>query len=451
VVAETFTWHDQQNLAPERIEAFAGYVEMIATSPIQTVRLRQNRRHPLHDELARFNQLGTETSSRESRRNEEAADDVVPVYQNEFWTSKQRAANRLHEISYRACFKPQLPRFFIERLTKPGDVVFDPFMGRGTTLLEAALLGRIAAGSDINLLCRKLIAPRLNPPTILEVQDRLAKIDFDSKAKTPGDLLVFYHPRTLQQLCSLRSHLLKREKRHLLDSVDEWIQMVALNRLTGHSPGFFSVYTLPPNQAVSIASQLRINQRLGQKPEFRSVPDLILTKTKSLIGNLSEAERKTLRGSGAKAKILVRSCEHLPEISDDSINLVVTSPPFLNVVDYASDNWLRNWFVGLNENATQFIIHKKLADWEASMGRVLLELHRILRPGGWIAFEVGEIQRGKIQLEDSVISTGMAAGLEPELVLINSQQFTKTANCWGIRNNDLGTNTNRVVLFQKPF
>ena len=68
--------------------------------------------------------------------------DGIPVFANEFWTSKQRAAHSLHEISYRACFKPQLPRFFIERLTEPGDVVFDPFMGRGTTLLEAVLLGR---------------------------------------------------------------------------------------------------------------------------------------------------------------------------------------------------------------------------------------------------------------------------------------------------------------------
>ena len=63
----------------------------------------------------------------------------VPVLVNEFWTAKQRAAHSLHEISYRACFKAQLPRFFITRLTDPGDVVFDPFMGRGTTLLEAAV------------------------------------------------------------------------------------------------------------------------------------------------------------------------------------------------------------------------------------------------------------------------------------------------------------------------
>ena len=42
---------------------------------------------------------------------------------NEFWTSGQRQAHSIHEVSYRACFKPQLPEFFIERLTRPGDAV----------------------------------------------------------------------------------------------------------------------------------------------------------------------------------------------------------------------------------------------------------------------------------------------------------------------------------------
>ncbi|HEY0285095.1 MAG TPA: DNA methyltransferase, partial [Vicinamibacterales bacterium] len=77
---------------------------------------------------------------------------VVETFVNEFWTSKQRVANSLHEVSYRACFKPQLPRFFIDRFTAPGDVVYDPFMGRGTTVIEAALAGRTPAGCDINPL-----------------------------------------------------------------------------------------------------------------------------------------------------------------------------------------------------------------------------------------------------------------------------------------------------------
>ena len=85
---------------------------------------------------------------------------VVPYFVNEFWTAKQRVANSLHEVSYRACFNPQLPRFFIERLTEPGGRVYDPFMGRGTTLIEAALLDRVPLGCDVNPLSRLLCEPR---------------------------------------------------------------------------------------------------------------------------------------------------------------------------------------------------------------------------------------------------------------------------------------------------
>jgi hypothetical protein len=370
----------------------------------------------------------------------------VPLYQNEFWTARQRVAHRLHEVSYRACFKPQLPRFFIERLTRRGDVVFDPFMGRGTTLLEAALLGRTPAGCDANPLGRMLVAPRLNPPTVSEVQTRLETINFDIDAETREDLLVFYHPNTLRQLCALRAYLIDREP---LDAVDQWIRMIALNRLTGHSSGFFSVYTMPPNQAVSIESQIRINARLGQQPEFRSVPKLIASKTKRLLGALDSGARQTLSSANAAAKVLACRCESVPEIASDSVTLAVTSPPFLKVVDYAGDNWLRCWFANIDPASVQLSIHGSILAWEASMTEALSEVKRLLLPGGWVAFEVGEVERGTIRLETAVLSAGQAAGLHPELVLINSQKFTKTANCWGVQNNSRGTNSNRIVLFRK--
>src|SRR5207248_7997310 len=121
----------------------------------------------------------------------------VPAFVNEFWTAKQRQANSLHEVSYRACFKPQLPRFFIERLTQPGDVVYDPFMGRGTTVLEAALLGRVPFGCDINPLSIVLTRPRLAPPFLDEVAERLGQINLADADEFPEDLLVFFHPDTL--------------------------------------------------------------------------------------------------------------------------------------------------------------------------------------------------------------------------------------------------------------
>ncbi len=66
------------------------------------------------------------------------------------------------------------------------------------------------------------------------------------------------------------------------------------------------------------------------------------------------------------------------------------------------------------------------------------ELYRITRPGGWVAFEVGEVRRGSVRLEEIVAPLGTAAGFGCEAVLINAQQFTKTANIWGISNNQHG-------------
>ena len=132
------------------------------------------------------------------------------------------------------------------------------------------------------------------------------------------------------------------------------------------------------------------------------------------------------------------------------MDLVVTSPPFLTVVNYRGDNWLRCWFCGIDPDAVHLTVLRSLDHWQAAMTRVFRELHRVLTPGGLVAFEVGEVRKGTIKLEEAVIPSAVAAGLEPVFVLINTQEFTKTANVWGVSNNRVGTNTNRVVLLRKP-
>src|SRR5438445_7625848 len=165
---------------------------------------RHRSRASFLDELASFREFQTSTDVKSFGE----CKDAVPVFINEFWTSKQRAASSLHEISYRACFKPQLPRFFIERLTAANDMVYDPFLGRGTTMIEAALLGRRVAGCDINPLSSILTAPRLHPPTVRDVRARLADLDWNYEDELNEELLTFYHPDTLREICALRSHLL---------------------------------------------------------------------------------------------------------------------------------------------------------------------------------------------------------------------------------------------------
>ena len=397
----------------------------------------------LKRELADFNAFGQNTIVTST----ETEQIRLETYVNEFWTAKQRAANALHEISYRACFKPQLPRFFIERLTTPGDAVYDPFAGRGTTLIESALLGRVPIGCDINPLSSIMTLPRLKPPTIDQVADRLSHIELEDIDEYPEELLVFYHPETLKQICSLKKYLI--EKAGKLDWIDQWIRLVALSRLTGHSSGFFSVYTLPPNQAVSVDSQKKINQKRNQEPPVRDIKNLIFKKTHALLKHCDNHTQHTLTSVFPQAKFLTQPSHSVPEIASNSVSLVVTSPPFLDIVNYAQDNWLRCWFCGIDPATVPITMARKVEQWQREMTKVFLELERILEPGGHIAFEVGEVRHGKIKLEEAVIPCGIEAGLTPLLVLINDQKFTKTANVWGVDNTTKGTNTNRVVVFKK--
>jgi hypothetical protein len=375
----------------------------------------------------------------------------IPKFINEYWTSRQRQSSSIHEISYRACFKAQLPRFFIQLLTLPGDIVYDPFSGRGTTVIEAGILDRKVIANDINPLSRIIAYPRLSIPEIEIINARIDAIPVDRTLKADLDLSMFYHSKTEAEIISIKQYLEDKRRSGREDDVDRWIRMVATNRLTGHSPGFFSVYTLPPNQAVLPESQIKINKRRNQKPDYRDTKKIIKRKTKSLMRNINLTEITSLKKASKTALFLEKNAGHTHEIENNSVTLTVTSPPFLDVVQYSKDNWLRCWFNGIDtlEIEGQITMSKTLDEWSGVMEQVFYELYRLTKPGGWVAFEVGEVRKGKINLEEYVIPLGLHAGFECFGVIINFQKFTKTSNIWGIKNNRFGTNTNRIALFFK--
>jgi hypothetical protein len=227
--------------------------------------------------------------------------------------------------------------------------------------------------------------------------------------------------------------------------------MVATNRLTGHSSGFFSVYTLPPNQAASQKDQKRINEKRGQKPEYRDVKAIILKKTKSLLKDLTTDQISMLDATSRFALFFSSDAANVSKIETGSVRLTVTSPPFLDIVEYSKDNWLRSWFNDIDAGlvASKITMAKTLAQWTGAMQRVFHELYRVTAIGGYVAFEVGEVRKAKVRLEDCVVPVGMSAGFHCIAIMVNEQRFTKTSNIWGISNNTSGTNTNRIVVFRK--
>ncbi len=371
----------------------------------------------------------------------------------EFWTSKQRQGNSIHEISYRACFKSQLPLFFIEKLTNTKSVTFDPFMGRGTTVVESVLNGRRSIGMDVNPLSEILTFPRINIPEVKDIFDRLDSIELQERAKAEIDLSMFYHPDTESELVSLKDYLSYRKEEEQEDNIDKWIRMVATNRLTGHSSGFFSVYTLPPNQATSQEDQIRINEKRNQKPEYRSIKEIIRKKTLSLQKDISsEYMINEINSVGSKSELLVEDSRFASKyINAESIDLTVTSPPFLNIVQYSKDNWLRCWFnnIDIKNIEKNIFITPNLERWRQFIRTILEQLFIITKKGGYVAFEVGEVKNGTINLDEYVALDGIASGFDVIGIFVNKQQFTKTSNIWGVKNQTKGTNTNRIVLLNK--
>jgi hypothetical protein len=381
----------------------------------------------------------------------DVAGQSIPRFIGEFWTSQQRQALSLHEVSYRACFKPQLPRFFIEYLTNEGDIVYDPFSGRGTTVLEAGLLGRKAIANDVNPLSAILSKPRFFPPELEGLMKRLDGIPINDTAEADIDLSMFYHPKTESEIVSLKEYLDERCESGTEDHIDRWIRMVATNRLTGHSKGFFSVYTLPPNQAVSADSQRKINSKMQQTPEHRDTRVIIYKKSKTLLSGVTQNDRTMLERSGDTARFLTVDARETKTITSNTVQLTVTSPPFLDIVDYVQDNWLRCWFNNLDaeEIAKRITLSRTLEEWSAVMFGVFRELYRMTKPRGFVAFEVGEVRNKQIRLDEHVVPLGVKAGFSCVGIMINEQHFTKTSNIWGIDNNEKGTNSNRIVIFRK--
>src|ERR1035437_78928 len=94
------------------------------------------------------------------------------------WKDQQRLwAHSFHPMcSYLASFPASLVHAFIARYSRPGDVVLDPFSGRGTTPLQACAEGRIGVGNDLNPFAHILTAAKVDPPTKADVRTRGAVV-----------------------------------------------------------------------------------------------------------------------------------------------------------------------------------------------------------------------------------------------------------------------------------
>lgn len=366
------------------------------------------------------------------------------------WTASQRQMHSLHyAISYRGSFKPELPDFCIRRYSAEGDTVLDPFSGRGTTAFQSAILGRVPVASDLNPLCGLFAEAKLLPATLDEVVLRLHEIDFLRPVPLTAyaDMLSpFYHPNTYRELINLKLAIRKNP-----DRINRFIEMLAVSRLHGHSQGFFSGYSFP-QISIPPERQRLINAKRRQDPEYRSVAPRIIKKAAQVFRDplnskfFDYSEKSIIKNADAR---------NLGYLNDNSIDFTLCSPPFLDKVDYLTDNWLEFWFTGISPRQFENDMFKSssVLEWRSFMRDVLREQLRVLKPSSYAVLEVGDVEteQGQVMLDEVLSEEASRVSYKDkyfrvEEVLINQQSFSKLSNCYQVENNRKGTNTNRLVV-----
>lgn len=241
------------------------------------------------------------------------------------------------------------PESFVEKhliWSEPGDVVLDPFSGRGTTVFQSLLSDREALGGDTNQVAVCISRAKADPPRLNRVLERLRELELESRAGAPK--LAFtseereffrlcFSPETLKQILFLRARLDWRDGR-----TDRMIAALALGCLHGEShrsPWVFS-NRMPRTISTKPAYSVRWWTERRCDPPRRDVFGIL----RSIANYRYESELPARRGRVAAAD--VRRLGFAFPDHKRRVSLVITSPPYLDTTNYREDQWLRLWFLG---------------------------------------------------------------------------------------------------------
>ncbi len=290
----------------------------------------------------------------------------------------------LHQISsYLGRFPPTLARYFISKFSQENEVVYDPFSGSGTVPLEARLLNRNAIGNDIFIYAYTLTYAKVCSPsreqfndfvTMLRTQTeaRIHNINFEQEPLI-DDLSPYYHKETLRQILAVRQVLNTQQYRGVEREIALFVKAVICGILHGDSQLFLSVQT----KDTWSASPRYVREYVAAHGLVYEQRDVFenLDRKANLVYRLPMPENcgKVYRCNITRSKTSIR---------DNSIDLIVTSPPYLSVRNYPLDNWLRVWFLGSHKDLERqkMLITSNVKMYERGMRYALRQMYRVLKP-----------------------------------------------------------------------
>ncbi len=287
----------------------------------------------------------------------------------------------LHQLSpYIGKIKSSIACDLVKKYSKPGDLVVDPFAGAGTIPLESALLGRRVLGADISPYSRILSLAKLFPPCSLDEainQANMAMIDA-SALPTPDLRTVpfwvrqFFHPDTLRE--ALKVATIARQPGN------EFLMACFLGILHHQRPGFLSY---PSSHLVPYLRNRKYPpEDFPEMYAYRQLRPRLLAKVQRSYKRFKKSGRKLRKFDLSPVQRL-----ELPKRFD----AVITSPPYMNALDYGRDNRLRLWFIDpmLADVVDNDVTQRRKA-FVAAIWSLAEKVEAGLRRAGYCVVVVGE-------------------------------------------------------------
>lgn len=380
---------------------------------------------------------------------------LVDSIRNTDWEfSKADTQYLTHNIHrYSGKFIPQIAGTAIQLMTGPGETVFDPYLGSGTTALEAMLSGRRCIGVDLNPLAILISNVKT---TIIDIQtlqifqqDLLASIDFVLDSQVP--LLTPRYQGTFQSF--------EQDARYNNPWNRKWYQDHVLRQLIR----IYDIVDSIGNQQLRQVAQVSFSDILRRSSNANSrYPNVMYDKNMKVKPLPLRAFRESFNENIARLISLANVFHGRPcpvcKISQEnntslslkpcSVDAIVTHPPYIAAIPYAeygclSLEWLGYSSKQLDAELTggkrqrKDVVNRFLHDYEL----MFAESYRVLRPGGFAFYMVGNptVNGTAVNLYEKTIEYAIAQGFR--------YLYTASRHGSNRRGNQMGAEY--LVFFQK--
>ena len=310
--------------------------------------------------------------------------ETLKVLNNINWDFKdfttQYLSHKFH--SYPARFIPQIPLSFIRLFTKAGDIVLDPMCGCGTALVEAFLNNRNSIGNDFNPLAT--LISKVKTTLIPDLEFRYFERKF-AKVKRYLDL---DYRRVEERANNLPNRTVSKIfNKVVIGKLEALREMILEIRDEGHN----DLYDL--GRVVLSA----VIWSLVENGNGIDIENSFGKKVQAMKKEILEMAR--IVSKPPKVEIMKGDARKL-QVKNDSVDLIVTSPPYVNALDYYRVHMYNMLWLGMDFDLfrkheigghSHFIMNRfrLLSEYLGDMLRSMVEMNRVLKKGKICAIVVG--------------------------------------------------------------